>query len=208
MPKGPQRTKYSMSESHLGNSQKGISSYTLYSHSPRNRKKTSPVGSVFVESYPGRGQTSPAEPMARGEQGKLFEHSQVEKSRTELTGIFTAKSARHMVPTMLGVAQRRSVEHFGQGLSPSRDLSQHSSRLVSHLQDRGVVDSSAPTAVTNFSTWLAEPNSDGYRDRGSMGYDWVPSEDMRQGSQTTRSILRAARPPKSSVMQGQQLHMF
>jgi hypothetical protein len=55
---------------------------------------------------------------------------------------------RHIVPTLLGVGQV-DAEAEGKSLMPSHNLSEHSSRVVQHLQKRGLVTQSAETEPSN-----------------------------------------------------------
>lgn len=55
---------------------------------------------------------------------------------------------RHIVPTMIGIAQRE-MSAYGMELQPSTDLSEHSSRLVRKLQGRGLVTGSAESEASN-----------------------------------------------------------
>lgn len=55
---------------------------------------------------------------------------------------------RHIVPTMIGLAQRE-MSASGMTLQPSTDLSADSSRLVRKLQGRGLVTGSAESEASN-----------------------------------------------------------
>jgi hypothetical protein len=120
----------------------------------------------------------------------------------------TAKSAQHMVPTMLGMIQNEAWKRgIPEGATPDTDLSEHSAKLVGGLKDRGIVPKTASTEVTNYVTHMSEPDPNySYREEHGIN-DWaVPHEELKAGHQTVRNMLRAARGPRPHL--SEQLSLF
>ena len=135
-------------------------------------------------------------------QGRMF--SQLDKPRPPIVDtLFVHSDAASMVPTMLGVAQNYMHQRHGRAgdLVPSHDLSEHSSKVVKHLQDAGAVDKKYSNAVTNSITREEHPVA-------TTTMEWVQgekvsSEERRAGFQTAKRALRGNRPMKKA---GEQFH--
>lgn len=83
-------------------------------------------------------------PLAEGGQLKLFGQSKTIPASSTVDYLEGTKEARAMTPTMLGIAQNRTLLERGRGLEASTDLSEHSVKLVSHLQEKGVIGGEEP----------------------------------------------------------------
>jgi hypothetical protein len=133
-----------------------------------------------------------------GQKGLFY----AEPERHEIDMAFASKSARHHIPTLLGMTAQNSLNLRGQVPRATNDLSEHSSKLVKKFSDLGVVQPSRKDFPLNSITW----------DRGdALNAKWqaqevqesgkeVPFDRVDKSRQFTRGLLRRNRPT-----QGEQL---
>lgn len=228
MPAGPKRTHViGVEPSRLQDT------YSIYHESPERPGEFAKVGDAQVNYHRDVGRTRyhdnipgirrdgmSAQPTGvipeakQLGQGTLFQHTG-HKRHAELHLLQSTESARYVIPALLGVAQNRAhARGYPEGIKTPSDLSPHSSKLVSGLQKRGVVDKSASTEVTNDMDYLDEPyHSRNYpgEDSYKPGFKYssqqpVSDEERAAGYKTTKDTLRAARTPRPHL--SEQLQMF
>ena len=129
-----------------------------------------------------------------GDQGTLFH-----REPGTIYSAFSAKSMRHTVPTLLGLAANEHARQFADTNpplpKPSADLSQHSSRMVQGLQRRGVdvptnqqnPDSEPSNDIDWESTGWMEHTSSQIGDTGTTTLD---AATVQAGRDTMKSALR------------------
>jgi hypothetical protein len=112
----------------------------------------------------------------------------------EVTAMFVDRRNRAVGLTLLGMAQNVAVRQTGHGLGTPEDLSRHSARMVSRLQQRGVIPAEARSEVKNEYDWGESEAA--YVPPGQRPGQTIDPEEVMAGRRTVRSILRASRPPK------------
>jgi hypothetical protein len=122
-----------------------------------------------------------------------------------LHGAFADPSMTSHIPTLLGMAGERSMRDTGGRLPmPSHSLSEHSSRMVQGLRDRGVNfpenpknSGDAQTNTIQKKDYLATPED--------IGYDAMPTplSQVRSGRELMRSMLR---PKAQNISDNQFKH--
>lgn len=134
-----------------------------------------------------------------GEQGTLFN-----RKPGEIYAAFAARSMRHTIPTLLGLAAVEHEKQYGDKDAPlpmpSGDLSMHSSSMVHNLKRRGVKMPENPdnpkAEVTNRIDW---DNTRWMEDSAPVerksawkpgGYTVIPAAQVEAGRERARSVLR------------------
>jgi hypothetical protein len=135
--------------------------------------------------------------MAEGKP-KLFGSHEI-PGRSEVYSMFGTKEGRVHVGTLLGIAARDTALNHGRELSSPDDLSPHSARLVQNLQNRGALDSEAPSEVQNEYDFYANPFPS-----HMMAGEKIPDTEVKSGRDLMRSMLRAGRPRKPKETYEQQ----
>lgn len=102
------------------------------------------------------------------------------------------KDARIPSMTMMGIAEVETNEEFGRGLSPSKSLSPHSQKLVSHLEDAGATKMPDRISSNDLNFW----------DRNNLVYkpqpfQPVPEKTVKAGRSRVRSIVKASKKKKT-----------
>jgi hypothetical protein len=139
----------------------------------------------------------------RGQQ-KLFGMA-VDPGRSEVDYMAGSREGRTMSFTMLGIAHNRAMAERGRSLSAPTDLSEHSSKLVHHLRERGLAEGEGAPPITNniqFQDWTQTHHME-------TGEKQLPHEEVMAGRHTSRQILRASKPkPEQSKPQYEQGTLF
>lgn len=142
-----------------------------------------------------------------GGQIPLFEHKST-RAQDEVDLMTVAKEARHMAPTMLGVAANAALQR-GSELRAPTSLSTHSQRMVDTLKERGAVPSEHKAAWNSLS--FEPPHStgvygglEGLHSTLTGDEKAVPVSEVKKGQRTMRSILGRRRQAQT----GEQLSLF
>lgn len=129
-----------------------------------------------------------------GEDGQipLFEMSNHAPTST-VDYMAGTKDARIPSMTMMGIAEVETNEEFGRGLSPSKSLSPHSQKLVSHLEDAGATKMPDRISSNDLNFWGR--NNLVYR---AQPFQPVPEKTVKAGRSRVRSIVKASKKKKTS----------
>lgn len=119
-----------------------------------------------------------------GPQPKLF-GMHTEPGRSELDLATGTKAGRAHFGNVVGMAANITQRDFGRSLETPNDLSPHSSKVVKHLQDRGLVSHGADTEVTNEMTFDRQPI--GFN---TTNFKPVDQAEIAAGKATIRRTLR------------------
>jgi len=119
-----------------------------------------------------------------------------EPEQHEIDMAFATKSARHQVPTLLGMAAQHSLNRRGQVPRATNDLSEHSSKLVRKFSDLGVVKPPRQDFPLNSITWDKGDtlNAKWYAQEVQESGEEVPFGRVDKSRQFTRGLLRRNRP--------------
>ena len=107
------------------------------------------------------------------------------EGEAEVAGMRVAPGHRHITGTMIGIAASKMAEK-GLKMTPSDDLSEHSSRLVGHLQDRGLVTGTRFADATNDIDFLPSRPVPATHRLGQR----LNTDEVNEGRQHIRRLLK------------------
>jgi hypothetical protein len=124
--------------------------------------------------------------------------------REVVTDLYAGEAHRVAAMTMVGAALNFNQQQYGRQLQPSMSLSPHSAKLVSHLQEAGIVDPARHVDVMNdtgFDSEQVQPTPASFWKQQS---DRTLDEgEIRRGRTTIRSIIgrrRAETPSQQGTL--------
>ena len=106
--------------------------------------------------------------------------------RSEVFLASGTRQGRAHFGTMLGIAMNETQRDYGRNLTPSEDLSPHSSRVVRHAQQRGLVSPGESAEQTNEMDF--EPATVGIP--YIENYKEIPKAEVKAGKRTIRRTLK------------------
>jgi hypothetical protein len=113
--------------------------------------------------------------------------------------LWASKEGKHMATSLLGVLSEHSLRTTGKPPKASGDLSEHSTRLVHNLADKGLIKAPKNEYRNTYGFDGGHDNavadhdflSDAHRTGGSEG---LTDADLQRGGNFIRGALRAAKP--------------
>lgn len=140
------------------------------------------------------------------DQQSLFNYRPAKPAEYVLDYLSGSRIGRIHSMNLLGMAKNIADAH-NTPISPSHDLSRHSTALIEGLGERGIIKpGSTPPMTTNTMDF-----DDNYivktENMNTLYPEVVPEEDVAAGRQTMRNIIKSNRKPRPTVLNQDQLQL-